>query len=119
MKSNTKAQRRGTTRYISSPDPNADNWESQKMSSNIMSRADTVSNTVQQPRRQRQYGRTIHGRTLTTTTSALPIEAISLDSSTELKSADKVPVYRVRGRNKSKLQSTESERIESTTTGNT
>lgn len=100
--------------YISSPDPNAESWESQKMSRGIMNRADTVSNTVQ-PRRH--YGRNIIGRTTTTTTS-LPIETVPSDSLTELKSNDKVPIYRVRGRNKSKLQSTESDRIESTTTGN-
>lgn len=87
-----------------------------------MSRSDVASDAVQvQPRRQRHYGRNPTGRTTRTTTEAAsPSPSIadsSVDTSTELKSADKVPVYRVRGRNKNKLQSTESDRIESTTSG--
>ncbi|XP_031616850.1 uncharacterized protein LOC116336839 isoform X1 [Contarinia nasturtii] len=103
------AQRRGTMRFISSPDELSE-WDSHKTvatSSDSISRADVLSHdNVQSTRR---------GRYRTTTTTTPPDDTLA-----DFKTA-KVPVYRVRGRNRSNKQDTENDKnlTESTTAATT
>lgn len=108
---NVQAQRRGATRFISSPDE-LSTWDSHKMPPDSISRADVVpQDNVQSTRRGRYRTRTERPTTSSSSSSTAD------DTIADFKTA-KVPVYRVRGRNRSYKQDTENDKnlTESTTT---
>lgn len=100
-----QAQRRGTAKFISSPDQLSD-WDSSKTVQHSIRRADVVSDGTQSRR----------ARYRTTTDKSTPVTTTDEIGDTEIKTAAKVPTYRVRGRYRSK-QDTESDKnlTESTT----
>lgn len=95
-----QAQRRGTTKFLSSPDE-VPEWDSFKTAPDSISRADIVSDGAQS-RRAARYR---------TTTEKSTASAASDDGDIEVvKTSAKVPVYRVRGRNRAGKQITENEK---------
>lgn len=97
-----QAQRRGATRFLSSPDELSE-WDSFKTAGSSISRADVISVDGTSLVRRARY------RTTTEKTTTTPTASSSGDSNLELKTAGKVPVYRVRGRSRNK-QDTENEK---------
>ncbi|XP_055317344.1 mucin-2-like isoform X4 [Sitodiplosis mosellana] len=103
------AQRRGSTRFISSPDELTE-WDSHKMASDSISRADVVfHDNAQSTRRGRYRTKTERPTMSSSSPSPSPSVTVSDDIVADLKTA-KVPVYRVRGRNRSYKQYTENEK---------
>lgn len=103
-----QAQRRGATRFISSPDELTE-WDSHKTAAVIMSRADVVPHDSVQSTRRGRYR-------MTTERSTISSSSLSAETVSDFKTA-KVPVYRVRGRNRSFKQDTGNDKhlAESTT----
>lgn len=100
-----QAQRRGMAKFISSPDQFSE-WDSVKTAPDSISRADIVSDSTQSRR----------ARYRTTTEKASKSPSDDAANAAEVKTAAKVPAYRVRGRIRGK-QDTENDKnlTESTT----
>lgn len=110
-----QAQRRGSTRFNSSPDELTE-WDSHKMAPDSISRADVVSHDSAQSTRRGRY-RTKSERQAAITTTATSSPGSALDDTVADTKTAKVPMYRVRGRSRTFKQDTEHEKtlIESTT----
>lgn len=94
-----QAYRRPIEDFTSSPYDDIivdDNWDSQRINHGIIKRADTIADSIADKRPKYLNKKST---TVATTEQSEPHEAIKI--------ADRIPVYRVRGKNKAVSESTD------------